>query len=82
MIADSNGYEEIIDGTKSPSDGNEVIEIPEKDNANTKKAKKENMSARMANKKGYRDLVMCTEGIQKLGEDSRRGGIPRQEKTK
>ena len=27
------------------------------------KAKKEKMDARMANKKGYRDLVMSTEGI-------------------
>ena len=28
-----------------------------------KKAKKEKLAARMANKKGYRDMVMSTEGI-------------------
>ena len=40
VIADSRGYEEIIDGTKNPPNEKEVIEILEKDNANTKKAKK------------------------------------------
>ena len=63
VIADSRGYEEIIDGTKSPPDEKEVIEIMEKDDADTKKAKKEKLAARLANKKGYRDLVMSTEGI-------------------
>ena len=63
VIADSRGYEEIIDGTKSPPDEKEVIEILEKDDANTKKAEKEKLAARMANKNGYRDLVMSTEGI-------------------
>ena len=29
----------------------------------TKKSKKDKFAARMANKKGYRDLVMSTEGI-------------------
>ena len=40
VIADSRGYQEIIDGTKSPPDEKEVIEILEKDDANTKKAKR------------------------------------------
>ena len=63
VIADGRGYEEIIDGTKSPPDEKEVIEILEKEDANTKKAEKEKLAARMANKNGYRDLVMSTEGI-------------------
>ena len=63
VIADSRGYEEIIDGTKSPPDEKEELEILEKDDEKTKKLKKEKLAARMANKKGYRDLVMSTEGI-------------------
>ena len=63
VIADSRGYEEIIDGTKSPPDEKENLDILEEDNADKKKAKKEKLAARMANKKGYRDLVMSTQGI-------------------
>ena len=63
MIADSRGYEEIIDGTKTPPEEKEVIEILDKDDPYIKRAKKEKLAARMANKKGYRDLVMSTEGI-------------------
>ena len=63
MIADSRGYEEIIDGTKTPPEENEVIEILDKDDPYIRRAKKEKLAARMANKKGYRDLVMSTEGI-------------------
>ena len=49
VIGDSRGYEEIIDGTKTPPNEKKEIEIMEKDNVDTKK--------------GYRDLVMSTEGI-------------------
>ena len=63
MIADSRGYEEIIDGTKNPCDEKENLEILEEDDADKKKAKREKLTARMANKKVYRDLVMSTEGI-------------------
>ena len=56
VIADSRGYEEIIDGTKNPPDEKDDLEILEEDNAET-------LAARMANQKGYRDLVMSTEGI-------------------
>ena len=63
VIADSREYEEIIDGTKTPPDEKEELEILEKDNANTRKDKKEKLAERIANKKGYRDLVMSTEGI-------------------
>ena len=63
VIADSRGYEEIIDATKTPPDEKEELEILEKDNADTRKEKKEKLAARIANKKGYRDLVMLTEDI-------------------
>ena len=63
MIADSRGYEEIIDGTKSPPDEKKELEILENDDEKTRKLKKEKLAARMANKKGYRDVVMSTEGI-------------------
>ena len=63
VIADSRGYEEIIDGTKTPPDEKDELEILDKDDADTKKLKKERLTARLANKKGYRDLVMSTEGI-------------------
>ena len=63
VIADSRGYEEIIDGTKTPPDEKEVLEISDKDNADTKNEKRGKLAARIANKKGYRDLVMSTEGI-------------------
>ena len=52
-----------MDDTKSPPDEKEGLEILEKDNADKKKAKREKLAARMANKKGYRDLVMSTEDI-------------------
>ena len=63
VTADSRGYEEIIYGTKPPPDEKEELEILEKDDADTRNLKKEKLAARIANKKGYRDLVMSTEGI-------------------
>ena len=62
-IAGSREYEDIIDGTKSPPDQNENLEILSGDDTEKQKAKKGKLVARMANKKGYRDLVMSTEGI-------------------
>ena len=41
VIADSRGYEEIIDGTKNPPDEKENLKIAEKDNKTVKKAKRE-----------------------------------------
>ena len=67
VIADSRGYEEIIDGTRTPPDEKDVIEILDKDDADTKKLKKEKLAARLANKKGYRDLLMFTEDNRSLG---------------
>ena len=63
VIADSRGYEEFVDGTNSPPDQKENLDILEGDNADKKKAKMEKLVARMANKMGYRDLVMSTEVI-------------------
>ena len=63
VIADSRGYQDIINGTKTPPDKKEIIDVLPKDDGEVLKAKKEKLAARVANKKGYRDLVMSTEGI-------------------
>ena len=63
VIADDRGYDDIIEGIVTPPDEKEDLEILEKDNAAVKKSKKENQLARGADKKGFRDLVMSTEGI-------------------
>ena len=64
VMADSRGYEDIIDGTMTPPpDEKENLEILSKDDEQVQKAKQEKMAARITNKKGYRDLVMSTEGI-------------------
>ena len=63
VIADSRGYEDIIDGPVIPPDEKGNIEILSDDEAPEQKAKKEKQVARLANKKGYRDLAMSTEGI-------------------
>ena len=63
MIADDRGYDDIIEGIVTPPDENEDLEILEKDDATVKKSKKEKQMAKVANKKGFRDLVMSTDGI-------------------
>ena len=63
VIADYREYDDIIEGKVTPPDEKENLEILEKDDAATKKSKKEKELARAANKKGFRDLVMSTEGI-------------------
>ena len=63
VIADSRGYYGIIDGTETPPDEKEVIEILADNKGDVLKAKKDKLTARASNKKGYRDLVMSTEGI-------------------
>ena len=63
VIADDRGYSDIIEGIVTPPDEKEDLEILEKDDAETKKSKKEKQLARAANKKGFRDLVMSTDGI-------------------
>ena len=63
VIANSRGYYGIIDGIETPPDEKEVIEILADNKGDVLKAKKDKLTARAANKKGYRDLVMSTEGI-------------------
>ena len=63
MIANSRGYDDIIEGKETPPDEKEDLEITDKDDAAVKKSKKDKQLVRAANKKGYRDLVMSTEGI-------------------
>ena len=63
VIADSRGYEGIIDGTVTPPDKKEVIEIIAADKGVVLKTKKDKLAARAANKKGYRDLVTSIDGI-------------------
>ena len=63
VIADSRGYDGIIDGTETPLDEKEKIEILVEDTGDVLKTKNAKLKARSANKKGYRDLVMSTEGI-------------------
>ena len=63
VIADSRGYDGIIDGSESPQEKKETIVITTEDKGDILKVKKDKLKARAANKKGYRDLVMSTEGI-------------------
>ena len=63
VIADSRGYDGIIDGTETPPDEKEIIEIFGDDKGDVLKTKKDKLKARTANKKAYRDLVMSSEGI-------------------
>ena len=63
VIADSRGYYGVIDGTMSPPDEQEAITVTTEDKGDVLNAKKTKLKARAANKMGYRDLVMSTEGI-------------------
>ena len=63
VIADYRGYDDIIEGKEIAPDEKENLEILEKDNDVTKKSKKAKQLARTANRKGFRDLVMSTDGI-------------------
>ena len=63
VIADYRGYDDIISGKEIAPSEKENLEIVDEDNELTKKSKKAKQSARMANRKGFRDLVMSTDGI-------------------
>ena len=63
VIADTRGYYGVIDGSMSPPDEQEIITITAEDRGDVLDAKKKKLKARAANKMGYRDLVMSTEGI-------------------
>ena len=53
VIADSRGYDDIIEGTERPPDEKVDLEVLDKDNAEVKKSKKAKQLMRAANKKGY-----------------------------
>ena len=63
VIADDRGHDDIIEGIVTPLDEKEDLEILDKDDTAVEKAKKKTQLARAVNKKGFRDLVMSTEGI-------------------
>ena len=63
VIANDRGYNDIIEGKEAAPDEKEDLEVTDKDDAAVKKSKKEKQFARAANKKGFRDQVMSTEGI-------------------
>ena len=63
VIADYRGYDDIISGKEIAPSEKEKLEIMDEDNELTKKSKKAKQSARTANRKGFRDLVMATDGI-------------------
>ena len=78
VIADYRDYDDIIVGKVTPPDEKEDLEILEKDDDETKKSKKEKQLARTANKRGFRDLVMSTEGISlNIAENSTSDKLPR-----
>ena len=78
VIADDRGYDDIIEGIVTPQDDKEDLEILDKDDAAVKKSKKEMQLARAANKKGFRELVMSTEGILlNIDENSTSGKLTR-----
>ena len=63
VIADTRGYYGVFDGTMSPPDEQEIITIAADYKGDILDATKKKLKARAANNKGYRDLVMSTEGI-------------------
>ena len=63
VIADTRGYYGIIDGTMVPPDKQITITVTAEDKGDALKEKKDKLKARAANKMGYRDVVMSTEGI-------------------
>ena len=56
-------YWGIIDGSVVPPDELAIITVTAEDTGEALKEKKEKLKARKANKMGYRDLVMSTQGI-------------------
>ena len=63
VIADYRDYDDIISGKEIAPSEKENLEIMDEDDELTKKSKKAKQSARMANRKGMRDLIMATDGI-------------------
>ena len=56
-------YDGIIDGTETPPDEKEMIEILAVYKGVVRRTKKDKLKARVDDKKGYRGLVMSIDGI-------------------
>ena len=52
VLADSRGYDDIIEGTETPPDEKEDLEILDKDNTEVKKSRRAKQLTRATNKKG------------------------------
>ena len=63
VIADTRDYWGIIDGSVVPPYKLATITVTAEDTGEALKGKKEKLKARKANKMGYRDQVMSTDGI-------------------
>ena len=63
VIVDTRDYWGIIDGSVVPPDELAIITVTAEDTGEALKEKKEKLNTRKANKMGYRDLVMSTQGI-------------------
>ena len=63
VIADTRVYFGVIDGTTVPPEEQETFTVTTEDKGYVLKEKKDKLKARAANKMGYRDLAMSTEGI-------------------
>ena len=62
VIADSRGYEDIIDGTKNPLTRRKTLKYFQKMMQRCRRQKGK-VGSQNGQQKGYRDLVMTTEGI-------------------
>ena len=80
VIADTRGYYGVIDETMSPPDEEETITVTAEDKEMYWMPRKK-LKARAANKMGYRDLVIFTEGISlnivenAVSEESTKGDL-------
>ena len=63
VIADTRVYFGVIDGTTVPPEEQKTFTVTTGDKGYVLKEKKDKLKARAANKMGYRDLAMSTEGI-------------------
>ena len=63
VIADTRDYLGIVNGSVVPPAEQAVITITSEDTGAVLKEKRDQLKARKANKVGYRDLVMSTDGI-------------------
>ena len=65
VIADDRGYSDIIEGIVTPPDEKENLEILEKDDAETKKSKKEKQLARAAKIRKGSETWLCQKMVSR-----------------